>query len=234
MELLTDLFLALWTHDFTTLQNPNVLWALYLILFIILFLENGLLPAAFLPGDSLLILVGVLISKGAMSLPLAMTILIIGASLGSWVGFLQGLWLGNTRIVKSWLSHLPQKYHERTHDLFYKHGLMALLIGRFIAFVRTLMPTLAGISGLEAKRFQIFNWLSSIFWVVSLTVIGYIFGNTKFFEKYETLFMHILMVLPIVLLVFGLLSSIYMVWSKKRAKKTATPESNNVHNHDKS
>ncbi|SES73510.1 DedA family protein [Thorsellia anophelis] len=216
MELLQNLFFALWTHDFATLQDPNVLWALYLILFLILFLENGLLPAAFLPGDSLLILVGVLISKDTMNLPFTLILLVAGASLGSWVGYLQGLWLGNTTIVKSWLGHLPQKYHQRTHDLFYKHGLMALLIGRFIAFVRTLMPTLAGISGLEPKRFQIFNWLSSIFWVLSLTLVGYVFGNTKIFEKYETQFMHILMILPIVLLVFGLISSIYMIWSKKR------------------
>ncbi|MFC0179297.1 DedA family protein [Thorsellia kenyensis] len=219
MELFKNIFFALWENDFVTLQNPKLVLGLYAILFLILFLENGLLPAAFLPGDSLLILVGVLISKGAMSLPIALIILVSGASLGSWLGYIQGRWLGNTKLVKSWLSHLPEQYHIRTHNLFYKHGLMALLIGRFIAFVRTLMPTLAGVTGLNAKRFQIFNWLSSLFWVLSLTLLGFFFGNTKLFDKYESQFMHVLLALPIILLCFGLISSCYIIWSKKRKKE---------------
>nr|VUD23175.1 DedA family inner membrane protein YqjA [Salmonella sp. NCTC 7297] len=69
MELLTQLLNALWAQDFETLANPSMIGMLYFVLFMILFLENGLLPAAFLPGDSLLILVGVLIAKGAMGFP---------------------------------------------------------------------------------------------------------------------------------------------------------------------
>lgn len=67
MELLTQLLQALWAQDFETLANPSMIGMLYFVLFVILFLENGLLPAAFLPGDSLLVLVGVLIAKGAMA-----------------------------------------------------------------------------------------------------------------------------------------------------------------------
>ncbi|HBZ74723.1 MAG TPA: DedA family protein, partial [Leclercia adecarboxylata] len=169
MELLTQLLNALWAQDFETLANPSMIGMLYFVLFMILFLENGLLPAAFLPGDSLLVLVGVLCAKGAMQFPQTVLLLTIAASLGCWLSYIQGRWLGNTRIVQNWLSHLPAHYHQRAHHLFHKHGLSALLVGRFIAFVRTLLPTIAGLSGLSSTRFQFFNWMSGLLWVLILT-----------------------------------------------------------------
>lgn len=218
MELLKELVVALKHQDFVTLADPSIAFALYSILFVILFLENGLLPAAFLPGDSLLILVGVLVSKGAMTLPAVLVILTIAASLGSWLSFIQGRLLGNTQIVRSWLEHLPQQYHQRAHDLFHKHGLSALLLGRFIAFVRTLLPTVAGLSKLEQKRFQFFNWLSAFLWVLSLSVAGYFFGKTKIFNRHQDELMLMLTLLPLVLLVFGLISSIFVVWRKRKKR----------------
>ena len=131
MELLTQLLNALWAQDYETLANPSMIGMLYFVLFMILFLENGLLPAAFLPGDSLLVLVGVLIAKGAMGFPETLLLLTAAASLGCWLSYIQGRWLGNTRIVQNWLSHLPSHYHQRAHHLFHKHGLSALLIGRY-------------------------------------------------------------------------------------------------------
>ncbi|MGT1940170.1 DedA family protein [Enterobacter hormaechei subsp. xiangfangensis] len=187
MELLTQLLNALWAQDFETLANPSMIGMLYFVLFMILFLENGLLPAAFLPGDSL----------------------------GCWVSYIQGRWLGNTRIVQNWLSHLPAHYHQRAHHLFHKHGLSALLIGRFIAFVRTLLPTIAGLSGLSSTRFQFFNWMSGLLWVLILTTLGYALGKTPVFMKYEDQLMSCLMLLPVVLLVFGLVGSLVVLWKKK-------------------
>ncbi len=153
-----------------------------------------------LPGDSLLILVGVLIAKGAMGYPQTILLLTVAASLGCWVSYIQGRWLGNTRTVQNWLSHLPAHYHQRAHHLFHKHGLSALLIGRFIAFVRTLLPTIAGISGLNNARFQFFNWMSGLLWVLILTSLGYLLGKTPVFMKYEDQLMSCLMLLPVVLL----------------------------------
>lgn len=101
MELLTQLLQALWAQDFETLANPSMIGMLYFVLFVILFLENGLLPAAFLPGDSLLVLVGVLIAKGAMGYPQTILLLTVAASLGCWVSYIQGRWLGNTRTVQT-------------------------------------------------------------------------------------------------------------------------------------
>ncbi|CDL79218.1 DedA family protein [Xenorhabdus cabanillasii] len=221
MEIVTDLIYALWHQDYETLANPSLVWAIYLLLFTILFLENGVLPAAFLPGDSLLILVGVLIAQDAMSFPATLVILTAGASLGCWVGYLQGRWLGNTQLVRSWLSHLPSHYHQRAHNLFHRHGLSALLIGRFLAFVRTLLPTLAGLAGLNNARFQMFNWLSGFLWVIILTTLGYALGKSPLFRQYEQYLMNFLVLLPVALLLIGLIGSLTFIWRKKRTNNSA-------------
>ncbi len=74
---------------------------------------------------------------------------------------------------EGWLAQLPHKYHQRATCMFDRHGLLALLAGRFLAFVRTLLPTMAGISGLPNRRFQFFNWLSALLWVGVVTTLGY-------------------------------------------------------------
>ena len=91
----------------------------------------------------------------------------------------------------------------------------ALLVGRFIAFVRTLLPTIAGLSGLNNARFQFFNWMSGLLWVLILTSLGYLLGKTPVFLKYEDQLMSCLMLLPVVLLVFGLAGSLVVLWKKK-------------------
>lgn len=216
MDVIHTLWQALWHHDVAMLTNPSLVWTLYAILFTILLLENGVLPAAFLPGDSLLLLVGVLVAKGAINYPIALVVLTAGASIGSWIGFLQGRWLGNTKVVQNWLSHIPPHYHQRAHNLFHRHGLAALFIGRFLAFVRTLLPTLAGISGLNSGRFQFFNLMSAFLWVFILTALGYGLGSSKLFAQYESQLMKCLVLLPIVLLVVGLVGSVIVIWRKKR------------------
>lgn len=156
--------------------------------------------------------------KDTLDFPTTLIVLTAGASLGCWVGYLQGRWLSNTKIVKGWLSHLPPHYHQRAHSLFHRHGLAALLVGRFLAFVRTLLPMLAGIAGLNSRRFQFFNWLSGFLWVGILTSLGYCLGISPIFRKYEHHLMNILMLIPVVLLVFGLLASLWVVWKRKRTK----------------
>lgn len=220
MELLTQLLNALWSQDFDTLANPAMVGMLCFVLFMIIFLENGLLPAAFLPGDSLLVLVGVLIAKGAMGFVETVALLTVAASLGCWLSYAQGRWLGNSQTVQNWLSHLPPRYHQRAHQLFHKHGLSALLVGRFIAFVRTLLPTIAGLSGLSNARFQFFNWMSGLLWILILTTLGYLLGNTPIFMKYEDALMSCLMLLPVVLLVIGLAGSLIVLWRKKRSSRS--------------
>ena len=123
--------------------------------------------------------------------------------------------MGNTRVVKGWLAQLPDKYHQRATCMFDRHGLLALLAGRFLAFVRTLLPTMAGISGLSNRRFQVFNWLSALLWVGVVTSLGYAISMIPFVKRHEDQVMTFLMVLPIVLLVAGLLGTVIVVIKKK-------------------
>ncbi|CAI2489019.1 Inner membrane protein YghB [Serratia liquefaciens] len=217
MDVLREIVHALWQQDFIALADPSVIWVVYAVLFTTLFLENGLLPASFLPGDSLLLLSGALIAKGVMAFVPTLIILTVAASLGCWLSYLQGRWLGHTNLVKGWLLQLPAQYHQRAHNLFNRHGLTALVIGRFLGFVRTLLPTMAGISGLNSTRFQFFNWLSAVIWVGAVVGLGYAFSQIPLVKRYESQVMTGLMILPLMLLLVGLVGGMLVIWRKKRA-----------------
>ena len=218
MALINELFHALWQQDFQFLVEQKLIWAIYVILFVVIFLENGLLPASFLPGDSLLLLAGTLIANETMHFVLTLIVLIVAAALGCWLSFLQGRWLGNTKVVQHWLDQLPEQYHQKAENLFLKHGLAALLIARFLAFVRTLLPTIAGLSGLSSGRFQFFNWLSAVMWVTCIVTLGYFVALTPIFKHYEKQAMEMLMILPVALLVIGLTGAIIVVVRKRMSK----------------
>lgn len=216
MEVIKEILHALWAQDFTVLSDPKMIWAIYGILFTTLLLENGLLPAAFLPGDSLLLLAGALIAKGVLPFFPTISVLIIASSLGCWMSYIQGRWLGDTKLVQGWLVQLPAHYHQRAYHMFHKHGLVALLVGRFLAFVRTILPIIAGLSGLKNARFQVFNWLSALLWVCSVTGVGLAISYIPFVKRHEDQVMTCLMILPIILLVSGLVGTIVMVVRRKR------------------
>ncbi len=113
---------------------------------------------------------------------------------------------------------LPAQYHQRAWNMFNRHGLMALLVGRFLAFIRTILPTMAGISGLKNSRFQLFNWLSGLLWVGIVVTLGYGISQVPFIKRHEDQVMAVLMVLPMVLLVVGLVGSIVVIWKKRRQR----------------
>lgn len=215
MDHITKLFWALWHQDYIVLSEPGVLWLIYGMLIIIIFFENGLLLTAFLPGDSLLFLTGTLIASGSLHFALTILLLTFASYMGGWFSFLQGRWLGKTTLIRRWLTHFPQKYHQQAETLFNKHGLIALLIARFIAFVRTLFPVVVGLSKLNSRRFHLFNLFSSLLWVSSITTLGYLFASTSLFKQYQHKIMSLLTLLPIVLLVIGFCGVIFTVWQRR-------------------
>ncbi|CAK9883993.1 MAG: Inner membrane protein YghB [Candidatus Erwinia impunctatus] len=219
MNALHSIMHAMWNHDFSVLAQGEVIWVVYAIMFGTLLLENGLLPAAFLPGDSLILLAGAMVAKGVMGYLPALILLTCAASLGCWLSYLQGRWLGNRSWFKSWLLRIPQAYQQRAWSLFHRHGLAALLFGRFLAFVRTILPTMAGISGLSTSRFQLFNWLSGLLWVGILLTAGYGMSQIPFIRAHEDQVMLLLMIIPVVLMVVGLVSSITLIMKHKKACK---------------
>lgn len=212
MSLLYEVVRSLWEHDFIVLADARFAWIVYGLIFATLFLENGLLPVSFLPGDSLLLLSGAMVAKGVIAFLPTLVILILAAGLGYWCSYLQGRWLGDTNIIRSWLLHLPSNYHQHAYIIFNRHGLAALLIGRFLAFIRTLLPIIAGLSGLSNIYFQLFNWLSALIWVTLLVSLGYAISNIPIVEYYEYHVMTVLIVLPFVFLVTGLAGSLLLIF----------------------
>lgn len=224
MEKIGTLLKALWEQDFQTLANPDLVFMLYAVLFVVLVLENGILPATFLPGDSLLLLAGTLIVHGIADYWITLAVLTVGAALGSEVGYWQGRWLSESRVVKRWMSHIPQKYHDKTERMLHKYGILALLLARFTAFVRTLMPLFIGVSGMERRVFHVVNWVSGVLWVGLLITLSYFAGQTEFFRNHQEDVMRILTIIPVVLIGFGILTSFYFVWKSKREREAAAKQ----------
>lgn len=179
MNMLKDLLNAT-TNQYLTSPYEKLILYIYLLVFIILFLEHAVLLAFFLPGDSLLIILGILISKGVLNFFITLSSVTVAVSLGSWISYLQGKFFKNTKILRLCISYLPKKSYQKAQFMLNKHGLCALFIGRFIMFIRTALPTIAGVSGLDAIRFQLFNWISSFIWVFILIVIGFCLDYAKF------------------------------------------------------
>jgi membrane-associated protein len=152
----------------------------YGLLFVIVFCETGLVVTPFLPGDSLLFVVGALAAAGGMDIVLVMTVLVAAALCGDNVNYWIGRWTG-TRWLKRWINpaHL-----QRTHEFYERHGGKTIVLARFIPVVRTFAPFVAGASEMTVSRFQLFNIAGALFWVLLLVLLGYFFGNIPFIRQY--------------------------------------------------
>lgn len=184
-------------------------------MFVMLFLENGLLLVLFLSGDSLLLLVGVLIVQDVMYFLLMIGIFIIVVSFGCWLSYIQGCWFGNMCIVKGWLVQFLVKYYQCVICMFDCYGLLVLFVGCFLVFVCILLLIMVGIFGLFNCWFQFFNWLSGLLWVIVVISFGYVFSMILFVKCYEDQVMIFLMIFFVVLLVVGLLGMLVVVIKKK-------------------
>lgn len=155
----------------------------YALLFLIVFCETGLVVMPFLPGDSLLFVVGALAAVGGMDVRIVMVLLVCAALLGDNVNYAFGRWLG-PRVFRSsearWLNH---RHLERTQAFYERHGGKTLVIARFMPFVRTFAPFVAGVGRMQYARFLAFCVSGALLWVVSLTLLGYFFGNLPVVKK---------------------------------------------------
>ncbi|MEI7531569.1 MAG: VTT domain-containing protein [Betaproteobacteria bacterium] len=150
-------------------------WA-YAILVLIVFSETGLVILPFLPGDTLLFTAGAYTATGNLSLVLLDALIILAAVFGNTVNF----WVGSYLVKKldvTQIKWIDQTALKKTHGFFEKHGGKTIILARFIPVIRTFAPFVAGISHMNFVRFQIFNVVGAILWVVSLTLAGYFFGN---------------------------------------------------------
>jgi len=149
----------------------------YGLLFAIIFAETGLVVMPFLPGDSLLFVVGALCGTGLMSLPIAMTLLIAAAILGNQTNYAVGSYFGPR--VFQWENSrwFNKRAFEQAHGFYEKYGGITLIAGRFMPFVRTFAPFVAGVAQMSRTKFTVYDVVGALLWVGGLTTAGYLFGN---------------------------------------------------------
>ena len=148
----------------------------YLLLFAIVFAETGLVVFPFLPGDTLLFIAGAFCANGLMSAPLLVLLLIIAAVTGNTVNYLIGRALGQ-RVFTHDYRWIDRQALEKTHAFFEQHGGKTIILARWLPVIRTFAPFVAGVSDMGLTRFQLFNVVGALLWVIGLVVAGYFFGN---------------------------------------------------------
>lgn len=188
MELLTgfiDLILHLDQHLLELARTYGV-W-IYAILFLIVFLETGVVVTPFLPGDSLLFVAGTIAAAGEMNVHGLVLLLIAAAIFGDSLNYAIGRYLGPRVFRFEDTRFFKRAYIDRTHAFFERHGGKTIIIARFIPIIRTYAPFVAGIGAMAYSRFLIFNVTGAVLWVLLLTYAGYFFGNLTVVKNNLTL-----------------------------------------------
>lgn len=172
---LIDLFLNLDKHLAAVVQAWGP-WV-YALLFLIIFVETGLVVMPFLPGDSLLFVAGAIAAVGGMSWSVLVVLLIIAAILGDAVNYAVGRWCGPR--VFSWENSrfFNRDAFDKTHAFYEQYGPITIMIGRFLPFIRTFAPFVAGVACMSYPRFATYNVIGAVIWVTSLTTLGYLLGE---------------------------------------------------------
>ena len=183
----------------------------YLLLFLIIFCETGLVLTPFLPGDSLLFLIGTFVAKGDFDFTLITSLLIVAAILGDAVNYYIGSLFGRRIFTSGKVRFLKLEYLDRTERFFEKYGAKTIIIARFIPIVRTYAPFVAGVARYSYPQFLLFNVVGACIWVFSLVGVGFFLGELPFIQNNLTTVIFLIILLSI--------SPALIEWLKVRVHK---------------
>lgn len=191
---------------FKTVMSPEkvIAWGGFTALIIIIFAETGLLIGFFLPGDSLLLTAGLLVSQDILKVDILIlnVVLMLAAIIGDTVGYWFGRKTGEKIFSREDSRLFKKKYLLKAQEFYERHGGKAIIYARFVPFARTFAPILAGVGKMDYKKFVSYNIIGGIVWVSSMTLLGYFFGQIPVvknnFEK-VVIGVIILSVLPIII-----------------------------------
>jgi membrane-associated protein len=191
-------------------------WWIYLVSFVIICLETGVIIFPFLPGDSLLFALGAVCASSAGGLnPLILVIVLIAAgTAGGLLNYATGKFVG-PRIFQRESKWFSQENLSKTHAFYEKHGGKAIVLARFIPIFRTFVPFVAGVGSMDYRRFFIFNFCGAFCWIISLVLAGNYFGNIPIVKK------NFGAVVPMVIII-SVLPIFFEVMKKRRGKKPNT------------
>lgn len=198
IQTLIDLFIHLDEHLSTIILQFGG-WT-YLILFLVIFAETGLVVTPFLPGDSLLFAVGAFAATGVLNIGWIIVLLLAAAIIGDSVNYSIGHFIG-PRVFTDNIRFLKREHLEKTQAFYEKHGGKTIILARFIPIVRTFAPFVAGVGVMEYRRFILFNVIGAAIWVPLFSLLGYFFGNLPFVRhnfEYVILAIIVISVLPAV------------------------------------
>lgn len=185
-------------------------FATYLILFLIIFVETGLVIMPLLPGDSLLFAAGTFAFKGSLNIYYLIGLLFIAAVLGDTLNYMIGKYLG-PKVFNRDYKLIKRAHLQKTQAFYEKHGGKTIIIARFIPIVRTFAPFVAGIGNMDYGKFLSYNIIGGAVWVAGLTLLGYYFGQLEYVQKnFETVI--------IAIIVLSILPPIYELLKHKFSK----------------
>ena len=172
---LVDFILHVDRHLFEFVQAYGA-WV-YALLFLIIFVETGVVVMPFLPGDSLLFVVGALCGAGMMDLPLTVALLIAAAVLGDQCNYSIGRFVGPRVFRWEQSRWFNRKAFDQAHAFYETYGGITVVLARFLPFLRTFVPFVAGVAEMTRSKFTLYNVAGGVLWVTSLVGAGYLFGN---------------------------------------------------------
>ncbi len=200
---LLDLILHVDKHlaAFVQAQGPLV----YALLFVVVFVETGLVVMPFLPGDSLLFVVGAMGGSGLLDLWIALPVMLAAAFLGDQCNFSLGRWAGPRVFQWPQSRWFNRQAFEQAHAFYEKWGAWTIVAARFLPFIRTFAPFVAGVADMARARFVAFNALGAVLWVLGVGALGAVFGNVPWVQANFEKFIWALILLPGALALLGLL-----------------------------
>lgn len=155
----------------------------YVLLFAIIFVETGLVVMPFLPGDSLLFMVGALAGAGMIDYPLAAGLMFVAAVSGDQCNYTIGRWFGPKVFKWENSRFFNRKAFDAAHQFYEKHGGITVIVARFMPFVRTFVPFVAGVAHMQRSRFIFFNVIGAALWIFGVTLLGYFFGGIEVIQN---------------------------------------------------
>ena len=204
-----DIFLHLDKHLSTIIEHYGAVT--YLILFMIIFCETGLVVTPVMPGDSLLFAAGVFASMGKLNVAVIIGLLGFAAVLGDTVNYWIGHLVGPRIFRGEDVRFLNKKHLERTHQFFEKYGAETIIIARFVPIVRTFAPFVAGVGSMSYGRFLAYNVFGGLLWVNLLTLGGYLFANTPVVKEHFSF-------VVIAIIIISILPGVYEFFRQRRSR----------------
>jgi membrane-associated protein len=175
----------------------------YALLFLIVFIETGLVVMPFLPGDSLLFVVGALCGVGFMSLPVAMGVLITAAILGDQCNYTIGRYFGPRVFQWEQSRFFNRRAFLQAHDFYERYGGITIIVARFMPFIRTFAPFVAGVAEMNRAKFTFYNVLGALIWVLGICTAGYFLGSVPWVKANLDKIIWALIIVPGLIVVFG-------------------------------